>query len=95
MTAMQVAERMTAEEFLAAGEPERGWPVSLVGGEVVVNDPSILHGSIQKAILLALESWIRAGRDRGWSPIRTTFSSTRATSSSPTCSGTQRRVRLR
>ncbi len=65
MTAMQVAERMTAQEFLAEPEPERGWPVSLVEGEVVVNDPTILHGAVQKAILLALESWIRAGSDRG------------------------------
>lgn len=65
MTAMQVAERMTAEQFLAEPERERGWPVSLVEGEVVMNDPTRLHGAVQKAILLALERWIAAGTNRG------------------------------
>ena len=49
MPAVPVAERMTAEEFLALPEPELGWPWSLVDGEVVVNDPTVLHGSDRRS----------------------------------------------
>lgn len=65
MNAMQVAERMTAQEFLEAPERERGWPLNLVDGEVVMNDPTVLHGNAQKQVLLALEHWIRGGERRG------------------------------
>ncbi len=65
MKAMPVAERMTAEEFLDTPEPELGWPRNLVDGEVVMNDPTVLHGHVQKILLLALESWIRAAPGRG------------------------------
>ena len=65
MTAVSVAERMTAEEFLALPEPELGWPVSLIAGEVVVNDPTVLHGEVQGELYLALTAWARAGTGRG------------------------------
>ena len=32
MTAVPVTERMTAEEFLALPEPERGWLSNLIAG---------------------------------------------------------------
>ncbi len=65
MTAMPVAERMTAEEFLALPEPERGWPSSLVEGEVVVNHPTRLHGKVNTLLIVALAAWTRGGPERG------------------------------
>ena len=65
MTAVPVAERMTAEEFLTLPEPELGWPVSLIEGEVVMNDPTVLHGEVQGELYLALATWVRAGSGRG------------------------------
>jgi len=65
MTAMSVAQRTTAEEFLALPVPERGRPWNLVDGEVVVNEPTALHGSVQGNLLFALESWARAEAGRG------------------------------
>jgi len=65
MTAVPVAERMTAEEFLALPEPERGWPWSLIDGEVVVNDPTMLHGEVQGELYRTLANWARAASGRG------------------------------
>jgi Uma2 family endonuclease len=65
MTAVPVAQRMTAEEFLAMPEPELGWPRSLVAGEVVVNDPTVLHGEVQGELYLALTTWSRSASGRG------------------------------
>ncbi len=66
MTApVTVAERMTAEEFLALPVPQRGRPWNLVAGEVVVNDPTALHGEIVEELLFALGSWVRAEPGRG------------------------------
>ena len=62
---MPVAERMTAEEFIALPVPEHGRPWNLVGGEVVVNEPTPLHAHLQRNLLFALESWLRAGDGRG------------------------------
>ena len=45
MEAVPVAERMTAEEFLALPLTDRTRFASLVEGEVVVNDPRPLHNS--------------------------------------------------
>ena len=65
MTTVPVAERLTAEEFLATPEPELGWPRSLIDGEVVMNDPTALHAYSQKALLLALQRWTEAAPGRG------------------------------
>jgi Uma2 family endonuclease len=65
MTAMSVAERLTAEEFLALPEPEWGRPWNLVAGEVVVSEPTALHGEIVEELLFALGSWVRAESGRG------------------------------
>src|SRR5680860_1081402 len=65
MSVVSVAERMTAEEFLALEGPD--WPrdMCLVDGEVVVNQPGLLHGRVQVNLVYALESWTRAGSGRG------------------------------
>lgn len=65
MTVVPIAQAMTADEFLAAPAAECGRPVNLVNGEVVVNDPSALHGHIQGNLFFALESWARAKTGRG------------------------------
>ena len=65
MTAMQVAQSMTAEEFIALPVPERGRPWNLVEGEVVVNHPTWWHGQVQVRLVLAIDAWMRAGPDRG------------------------------
>ncbi|CAN5520592.1 Uma2 family endonuclease [soil metagenome] len=65
MAAMSVAERMTAEEFLALPVPELGRPWNLVDGEVVVNDPTALHGDVLEILLFAVGSWTRATPGRG------------------------------
>lgn len=65
MSAVPVAQRMTAEEFLASPEPELGWPRNLVGGEVVLNDPAPLHNHVHTALFVALADWVRAGPGRG------------------------------
>ena len=64
MGAMQVAKRMTAEEFLALPEtPGQRW--DLVDGEVVVTDPSLQHQRTVKLIDRALERWVSDGDERG------------------------------
>jgi Uma2 family endonuclease len=70
MTAMSVAQRMTAEEFIAMPVPERGRPWNLIDGEIVMNDPSARHGAGQETILFALNVWTRAepGRGRAYFP---------------------------
>ncbi len=65
MTAMQVAQTMTAEEFIALPVPEHGRPWNLVEGEVVVNHPTWWHGRVQLRLVLAIDAWMRAGPDRG------------------------------
>jgi Uma2 family endonuclease len=66
MTAMPVAEPMTAEEYLARpyDERERGW--ELIGGEVVdMHDPLLPHELVCREINFALEVWSRAEAGRG------------------------------
>ncbi len=65
MSGMPVAEPMTARRFLALGVPEGGRPWNLVGGEVVLSEPTPLHQEVQGNLLFALESWARATSQRG------------------------------
>ncbi|MBA3510067.1 MAG: Uma2 family endonuclease [Thermoleophilaceae bacterium] len=62
---MPVAERMTAAKFHELSGFERGRPWNLVNGEVVVNEPTALHGEVAGELLFALETWARAERGRG------------------------------
>ena len=65
MTAVQTAQRMTAEEFMATTESPDARIYELVEGEVVVASPTGLHGDIQRDLLVALTLWTRAAPDRG------------------------------
>lgn len=63
MTAMAVATRMTAQEYLRL--PEQPFRLNLVDGEVVVSEPTRLHQAVLTDLLLALGLWCRAGERRG------------------------------
>ncbi|MGI8750050.1 MAG: Uma2 family endonuclease, partial [Thermoleophilaceae bacterium] len=65
MSAVPVAERMTAEEFLALPAPVRSQRRQLVDGEVVVNEPRPLHQRVLMDLAFALESWTREDPSRG------------------------------
>jgi|AntDryMetagUQ889_1029465.scaffolds.fasta_scaffold11365_3 Uma2 family endonuclease len=66
MEAMQVAERMTAEEYLALPVPEQGRPwMELVDGEVVVNETAPLHNYVHTDLVVALGNWAQAKPGRG------------------------------
>jgi Uma2 family endonuclease len=65
-----VAERMTAERFLATGDelPRRS---QLIDGEVVVNEPSARHQDLTGWLYVELAMWTRADEARGkaWLPL--------------------------
>lgn len=65
MTGIPTAQRMTAEEFVAAPVPDHGRPWNLVDGEVVVNEPTRLHLCVRRNLLVALHDWTRAAPGRG------------------------------
>lgn len=65
MTAVPVAEHMTAAKFLDLPVPERGRPWNLVNGEVVVNEPNRLHNQILEELQFRLAAWSRAEPGRG------------------------------
>jgi Uma2 family endonuclease len=64
MNAMtQVAERMTADEYLAM--PCDGRRTELVDGEVIVHEPLPLHQFVLLDVQRALDDWARATPGRG------------------------------
>jgi Uma2 family endonuclease len=64
MNAMaKVAQRMTADEYLAA--PDDGRRTWLVDGEVVLNQPANLHQVVLLDVIAALLAWESAAPDRG------------------------------
>ena len=65
MTAMQVAQRMTAKEFMALSVRPDSWNYELVEGELVVHDPAALHGDTQRDLIYALVAWTREKPGRG------------------------------
>ncbi len=65
MTAVPVAERMTAEEFLALPPSVHSQRRQLVDGELVVHEPRPLHQRVLMDLAFALESWTRADPGRG------------------------------
>jgi len=65
MKSVAATTYMTADEFLALPEDWRGRRWQLIDGEIVMNEPTRLHGHAQKVILFALESWIREADGRG------------------------------
>ncbi|MDQ3608430.1 MAG: Uma2 family endonuclease [Actinomycetota bacterium] len=63
MTAMTVATRISAAEYLLL--PEQPFKTNLIDGEVVVSEPRMLHQDVLSELLVALRLWTRAGSDRG------------------------------
>ena len=64
MSSMQVAQRMTADEYLAWEQPE--WPRTwLVDGEVVVNQPALKHQVLHGRLFAALHHWVHGDDGRG------------------------------
>jgi len=63
MNAVQTAQRMTADEYLALGE---GYPrTQLIAGEVVLNQPELLHQVVLIRLIVALSGWTDAAPGRG------------------------------
>lgn len=63
MNAMNVAQRLTADEFLAIEETHpRMW---LVDGAVVMNEPRLSHQVLHGRLFSALDRWTQAGDVRG------------------------------
>lgn len=60
--AMTVAQRMTADEYLATEFDQR---VELIGGEVVVNQPRLTHGLVSTELIVVLRAWTDASDGRG------------------------------
>ncbi len=66
MQAVAVAERMTAEQYLALEPSESDPPRSeLIDGEVVVNAPRWRHQIVARRMFAALIDWEREGPRRG------------------------------
>jgi Uma2 family endonuclease len=63
MSAMAVAQRMTADEYLAL--PYDGVRSELVEGEVVVASPTNFHQVVLSDLLRELDVWARAAAGRG------------------------------
>jgi Uma2 family endonuclease len=63
MEVMAVAQRMTADEFLAL--PWDGMYCELVEGEVVVEGPANLHQLVLRELFRALDNWACARPGRG------------------------------
>ena len=58
-------ERMTAEEYLALPEQPNERRHELIEGEVVVNEPTWLHGTVRGGLHFGLEAWVRGAPGRG------------------------------
>jgi Uma2 family endonuclease len=65
MNAVPTVELMTADEYLALEPPQTARRLELVEGEVVVHEPTWMHGDSQGRIHFALEHWTRAAAGRG------------------------------
>ncbi len=62
MSPMTVAERMTADEFMAIEDPRH---LQLIDGEVVVTEARWLHQHCLLEIVLALRGWTAGDEGRG------------------------------
>ncbi|CAN5198847.1 Uma2 family endonuclease [soil metagenome] len=62
MTSMAVAQRMKVAEYLEL-DHER-WS-NLVDGEIVVNQPTVLHQEVLVDLVIAIKLWTRAAPGRG------------------------------
>ena len=62
MTVSTVAERLTADDYIAREDPRR---TELIDGVVVVNEPTVLHQRVVGLIYATLLAWTQSGPDRG------------------------------
>lgn len=60
---MPLAQRMTADEFLAMDDPRRG--LQLIDGKVVVNEPRRRHQFLQGELHALLREWVRSDQGGG------------------------------
>ena len=65
MTAVPVAQRMTAKEYLARPFEESQRGQELIDGEIVVGEATTRHNRVQGNLFFALKSWIADGEGRG------------------------------
>ncbi|CAN5254001.1 Uma2 family endonuclease [soil metagenome] len=65
MTAMPVADRMTAGEYLARPYDPRERGAELIGGEIVMDEPLLPHQLVWSELFHELVLWSRAATDRG------------------------------
>jgi len=63
MNAMAVAQRMTAQEYMA--EPDESVRSELVEGEVVMHGPTYIHQRVSRELFLTLWRWEAAAPGRG------------------------------
>jgi len=63
------ATRITADEYYATTVV--GDRSQLVEGEIVVNEPKLIHAVLQQRLLLALAKWVEAGDRRGFVSLPT------------------------
>ena len=61
-----IAERLTADDYLARDDPRR---TELIDGVLVVNEPSILHQHVCGLVYQALAAWTRAATGRGMATL--------------------------
>jgi Uma2 family endonuclease len=61
--------RMTAEDYYAVTAV--GDRKQLVDGEIVVNEPKLIHALLQGRLHIALQTWIEAGEGRGFASLPT------------------------
>ena len=64
-----IATRMTAEQYYAT--TVEGDRRQLVGGEIVVNEPKLIHAALQGRLYHALRTWVEAGDRRGFVSLPT------------------------
>jgi len=63
MNAVEIAQRMTADEYLAM--PYDGIPTWLVEGELVYNQPELLHQMVLMDLIVVLRRWMDVVSGRG------------------------------
>ncbi len=69
MDAMTATAQMTAAEFLArpVDPPAQRW--ELIDGELVMNEPGLIHNESQGCIYATLRRWAKQRRGRGWAGL--------------------------
>ncbi len=60
---MTTTQRITADEYYAM--TVEGDRIHLVNGELVVNEPKLIHAELQKRLVFALQVWIEERPERG------------------------------